>query len=604
MKIAFLDSQTAAKIAAGEVITDPAAVVKELVENSIDAGSENVRIEIENGGKTLIRVVDDGEGISEADVFNAFKRHGTSKIKKIDDLDNLHTLGFRGEALASMAAISKVTLRTSDSEDGLGTGLRLIEGKGEKQAISCKRGTSISIEEIFFNTPARLKHMKKPGDENKKIIQIVQVLSMSHPEVSFSLMLDNSEVLRTPGNGGLENTLKSLFGERFDSELFKADYENSPMKIEGFLGSPYYTKKTRDYQFIFINNRYVREIKINKAIEDAYDNTVMINQHPVFILNIKLPPDMLDVNIHPAKTKIKILNESLVMLLLKSGIRKIIRQNLEEKKPHQFSEERNKEKPYFKYIEDMNNGIDIKEEKTAVFEEVPLLIEQNTETITDGFELTPEAKPEILKEDLPEYLEDTKKTKGIEGLFQKATIIGQLFNTYILLEKQGEQIVLIDQHAAHERILFEKISKEIKNSKNSTQSIMPVNMKMAPDKYEFLKNNKKAFERLGFDYDEFGDSSIVLRGVPYLLDKPAEAELLTRILDDFTDGKIHELETKIILSACKQAIKGNQRLDIKEIKELIELLKKCDMPFTCPHGRPVAISMTKYEMEKLFKRVI
>lgn len=603
MKIAFLDSHTAAKIAAGEVITDPAAAVKELVENSIDAGAKDIRIEIEDGGKRLIRVIDDGEGINEADVFNAFERHATSKIKKIDDLDNLETLGFRGEALASMAAISKVYLRTSDSDDGLGTYVRLSEGKREKRAISYKKGTSISIEELFFNTPARLKHMKKPGEENKKVIQMVQVLAMSHPEVSFSLVLDGSQALKTPGKGDLENTLRSLFGEKFDQALLKADYKNAPMEIKGFLGNPYYTKKNRDYQFVFVNNRYVKEIKINKAIEDAYDNTVMINQHPVFILNIKLPSDMLDVNIHPAKTKIKILNESLVMLLLKSGVRKIIRENLAEKKSNGDSKETNREKSYFKFEDNSADVISVEEMNISKFEvdqrqsNVFLSNKENKEVLTEDTVL--ENPIDRIK-----AIEKANEPSKIEALFKNAKLVGQLFKTYILLEKPGEQIVLIDQHAAHERIIFEKITEDIKSSKKTTQSIIPLKLKLLPDKYEFLKQNSEVFAKLGFDYDEFGENSIVVRGVPCLLDEPAEPELLIKILDDFNDGKIEELETKIIISACKKAVKGNQYLDASEINELLDLLKKCNMPFTCPHGRPVAMSMTKYEMEKLFKRIV
>lgn len=603
MKIAFLDSHTAAKIAAGEVITDPAAAVKELVENSIDAGAKDIRIEIEDGGKRLIRVIDDGEGINEADVFNAFERHATSKIKKIDDLDNLETLGFRGEALASMAAISKVYLRTSDSDDGLGTYVRLSEGKREKRAIPYKKGTSISIGELFFNTPARLKHMKKPGEENKKVIQMVQVLAMSHPEVSFSLVLDGSQALKTPGKGDLENTLRSLFGEKFDQALFKADYKNAPMEIKGFLGNPYYTKKNRDYQFVFVNNRYVKEIKINKAIEDAYDNTVMINQHPVFILNIKLPSDMLDVNIHPAKTKIKILNESLVMLLLKSGVRKIIRENLAEKKSNGDSKETNREKSYFKFEDNSADVISVEEMNISKFEvdqrqsNVFLSNKENKEVLTEDTVL--ENPIDRIK-----AIEKANEPSKIEALFKNAKLVGQLFKTYILLEKPGEQIVLIDQHAAHERIIFEKITEDIKSSKKTTQSIIPLKLKLLPDKYEFLKQNSEVFAKLGFDYDEFGENSIVVRGVPCLLDEPAEPELLIKILDDFNDGKIEELETKIIISACKKAVKGNQYLDASEINELLDLLKKCNMPFTCPHGRPVAMSMTKYEMEKLFKRIV
>ncbi|MBF7097622.1 DNA mismatch repair endonuclease MutL [Alkalibacter mobilis] len=597
MKIRLLDSQTAAKIAAGEIITESAAVVKELVENSIDANARNIIIEIKNGGKSLIRVIDDGDGIEDNDIERAFLRHGTSKIQRLDDLEKLETLGFRGEALASMAAVSKISVRTSIDDSGIGIKYDLIEGNSKSAKISCSKGTAISIQELFYNTPARLKHMKKEGEENRKIIKIIQILAMSQPSISLSLSLDGVQILKTPGDDRLANTLASIYGSEFIKSVYESSYVNTPLQIKGFLGKPYFSKKNRDYQHIFINGRYVNENKINKAIEDAYDNTLMINQHPVFILDIKIPTYMLDVNVHPAKTKVKILNESLVFLLLKDGIRKIIKENFNKKEVDQTDL---KKESYFKIREENSfNYLSTPETPTELNKPDKDHEVGNRENVTiNEMSKTQKSDPIDLFRSV-----DTDGERQIDNIFRGTTIKGQLFKTYIMLERNQDELVMIDQHAAHERIIYEDLMKNTQKSEKNTQTIIPVKFELAKEKINFLKDNRSTFSDMGFDFELFGSDSIVVRSVPVLLGKPVEGHVLKYILEDERVGLKSDLKSQLIMSACKKAIKANKEITEKEIQNLIESLKKCEIPFTCPHGRPIIISISKYEMEKLFKRV-
>ncbi|NTW71300.1 MAG: DNA mismatch repair endonuclease MutL [Eubacteriaceae bacterium] len=621
MSIEFLDNITASKIAAGEVITDPASAVKELVENSIDAGSRNIEITLEDGGKKLIKVTDDGCGIDEGDVVKAFSRHATSKIKAMDDLNSLSTLGFRGEALASIAAISRVTLRTASNEDGAGILVKLAEGKTVKKPIAYRRGTSISIEDLFYNTPARLKHMKKSSEENRKVTEITQVLALSNPDVSITLTIDGRMVMKTPGQGGFINTVYSIFGSEFGKSLFKADFENSPMGISGFLGDPFFSKKTRDYQYLYINRRYVKDIKISKAIEDAYDDMIMINNYPTFILNIDLPSDMLDVNIHPAKTKVKILNESLIILLLKNAVRKILRESIKGKRIEDskisgisFPESAPEEKKDYFRVSEAEPTVQKEEPKADQVKLEPQRIseavkQENPALHTSAMKTKAEIKcSEVSRlRNVSELRDEPKQNDGslkkIDELLEHGKFIGQLFNTYLILEVEGDTMILVDQHAAHERILYEKITRDVRNHIKNSQNIIPVQKELTPVKFQFLKNNKEIFFELGFEFDEFGMNTIILRAVPIFLGKPAQVDLIDVILDTFKGHEVEELKTSIIMASCKGAVKGNQKLNSLEINQLLKELRNCHMPFTCPHGRPVIITMTRYEIEKLFKRV-
>lgn len=623
MSIRILNNNIANKIAAGEVITDPNAVIKELVENSIDAKSRNINIHIENGGKKKITVSDDGEGILSNEVCLAFKRHATSKIYTLEDLNRLNSLGFRGEALPSIAAISKVSIKTHSIHEEIGCYAVIKENNVVTKRKSFSKGTSISIEDLFYNTPARLKHMKKASEESKYIIQLVERLALSHSEISFSLNVEDRNVIKTPGDGNMLNCIHSIFDYQLGDNLISIQYENKPLIISGYLGNQNNTNSTRRHQYIYINNRYIQDVKINKAIEEAYDNAIMINQYPKFILNIELPPHMLDVNIHPSKTKIKILNESLVLLLIKDGIRKTLREfstvksykDIESKKNKIVSEDF-KQESIVRYNNDLLNESPIsyiKNKKVTQNKTVEESNDEKFEKVETGGKGGIVEKVEIVetvgvenksKESMNILLSNDK---SLFSMLLNSKLIGQLFNTYILFEIE-DFILLLDQHASHERILYEDISKKIKDGNNVTQNIFPVNLKMSPSDYQLVLNEKKFLSNLGFEFDEFGQNSICLRSVPVFFNKPQDSKLLIEIIEEINSKNsitnISKFENDIIKSACKKAIKANNKLSDVEIKELIYSLTTCEYPYTCPHGRPTIFKLTKYELEKLFKRVL
>lgn len=614
MPIQVLDHETAAKIAAGEVITDPGAVIKELVENSIDAGSSRIDISILDGGKKEITVMDNGSGIMSEEVSLAFERHATSKIHRLEDLYELNSLGFRGEALASIAAISKVSLKTQSRKEDLGSYVRIHSDKTHMIRRSFSPGTSISVEELFYNTPARLKHMKKSNELSKDIIVLGENLALSHPDISFSLRVDGKSILKTPGDDNLHNCIYSIFGSEFGDSLISMDYENKPLEISGFLGKSNYTKSTRKYQYVYINNRYIKDAKISRAIEEAYENSIMINQHPVFIVNIRIPPHMLDVNVHPSKTKIKILNESLIFLLIKDGIRKTLR-----------------DKATVKEIAPKIEKI-YSEDKSIVQQEMTPLLTQET---ANKIEVLPKkvTEKDIASKDISTgqvkekdlflpIKEEKQKSKVVENhsvaakktkdsqefadYFKHTSLVGQLFHTYILFEGE-DYILLMDQHAAHERVLFENLCEKLKNKDKITQQIIPLTMKLPPSDYALLINTIDVFQNIGFELDEFGDNTICLRGVPIFSNKVQDSSLLLDILQEVDKKvdikKVDAFEELVIRLACKKAIKANKKLSPQEITSLIDSLIACDYPFTCPHGRPILVKLTKYEFEKQFKRI-
>jgi DNA mismatch repair protein MutL len=603
MTIQLLDEQTAAKIAAGEVIVDPAAAVKELVENAMDAKATAITISIEDGGKAKIEVVDNGTGIEFEEVELAFARHGTSKIRTLEDLDRLDTLGFRGEALASIAAVASVVVKTSPSNDGLGTWYRRQGDQVTKKRMAYPRGTSVSVEHLFYNTPARLKHLKKSNEENRKIIRIVQVLAMSHPDISFTLMLDGAVYMKTPGTGDLLLVLQSIFGDHVGQEWISSTFTNEPLQLDGFLGSPYESKRNRDYQYLFINNRYIQEPRIQKAVEEAYEDLLMNHQHPAFVLHITLPSAMLDVNIHPSKTKVMVRNDSLFILLLKDGIRQILRRNLQGKKtiaPPPKNEER------VFHAQMIPDAIQIQESLSGfmVSENDPKR-KRSSETPAsseNGTSLRP-AQNIVSLEAVSIERTLSQPNQTLTALLQGTTYLGQLFSTYIMLEKESSSLILIDQHAAHERILYEKMMTIQADKPMESQGILPVTYRLSPDKYALLMNNMETFEGLGFDLAAFGHHQVVVRSVPMLLGEPTPSDLLLDILEN-EGSETGTLRERVILAACKKAVKAHQKMNREEIQTLMDRLLACTDPFTCPHGRPIVLTMDKYAIEKWFKRVL
>ncbi len=614
----MLNPDTINKIAAGEVIIRPVSVVKELVENAIDAKAKKITIHLEGGGKNMIMVRDNGTGIAYNDVPLAFKRHATSKISKLDDLQTIDSLGFRGEALSSIAAVSKVTIITRSINEEIGSISEFQNASLIHQRVtSFQKGTEIRIEDLFYNTPARRKHMEKDLKEELAIRDLLNKLVLSHPEVSFALVSRGKEIISTPGNSNLLKTIDLLYGQSVSDCLIPLNYENKPMILRGAIGNLQMMGKTSEDQIFFINNRYIKNRRLSEAFEDAYAGYIMKHQHPFGIIFIDLPGRMLDVNIHPAKTEIKILNESLICLLFKQGIRDHLkRANLivdlakdrEANQPKCALNEDSKpfipdfEKKHFSHQSNDNFSkksefLNERDKEEPIFIDIASFDNQNdpipNKTENHSSHLNHKPGPDFLR----------------------MKIIGQLFNVYILLEDEDE-IYLIDQHAAHEAFLSYEFERLFGNRETiPCQGLMtPIPLKFRPKDMPDIERNIPLFKEIGYDCDVFGSDALLVRSVPILLGQPLDVEFLKIfILEDGTkdfekwdsnNPLSRELKDRLIMAACKAAIKGGQSLHQFEIKELLKRLMTLDNPFTCPHGRPIILKLKEYELMKLFKRVV
>lgn len=649
MKIKMLNNETINKIAAGEVIVRPVSVIKELVENAIDAESSRITVAVEKGGKTSICVTDNGVGIAYNEVPLAFKRHATSKILKIEDLESIDTLGFRGEALSSISAIARVRITTKTAEEEIGSQSYFEGGAFVNQRVcTYDRGTEIMVTDLFYNTPARQKHLQKDKNEEKLIRDILEKLSLSHPEISFTYVSDGREVFKTLGTGSLKDVIESLYGREFFKGLRELDVENSPMRLKGYISDLTLTRSTREEQIFFINNRYVKNKSLSRAFEDAYEGYMMVHKHPVGIVFMDLPGRMLDVNIHPAKTEIQILNESLVSILFKQGIRDCLKaQNLvvdvsevtaapepsaETAQPKIVEEPvsfLSGESKNFTPVDEINETQKdrppapqppkveavrreaVKTETEVQPQTVPAAVKMEDHTPESAAPETrqafTEARPTAAEaprvaEPAPEY----PRRKGPD--FKNAKIIGQLFSTYILLEK-GDEIIMLDQHAAHEAFLYQELKERF-----DQKSDFPAQSLMVPQPVEISVREADHFDELqpelmryGFDCDLFGENTLMVRSVPIILGEPQDVSLLKA----FIEGRVYEdasdprnLIDRIITMSCKGAVKGHQELSREEIETLLDGMSRLDNPYTCPHGRPIILKLREYELKKLFKRVV
>ncbi|WP_195268612.1 DNA mismatch repair endonuclease MutL [Eubacterium sp. 1001713B170207_170306_E7] len=649
MKIKMLNNETINKIAAGEVIVRPVSVIKELVENAIDAGSTRVVVAVEKGGKTSICVTDNGVGIAYNEVPLAFKRHATSKILKIEDLESIDTLGFRGEALSSISAIARVRITTKTAEEEIGS-QSFFEGGAfiNQRVCTYDRGTEIMVTDLFYNTPARQKHLQKDKNEEKLIRDILEKLSLSHPEISFTYMNDGREVFKTLGTGQLKDVIESLYGRDFFKGLRELNVENAPMCLKGYISDLTLTRSTREEQIFFINNRFVKNKSLSRAFEDAYEGYMMVHKHPVGIVFIDLPGRMLDVNIHPAKTEIQILNESLVSILFKQGIRDCLKaQNLvvdvsEVTAAPEPSGETARPKPVEEALsflagESQNftpaSEINGRPEAESPAPQIPKAEAVRPEAVKMGAEVPHQARleaaeaeapapaPEVpqprqtfvpaqpTSAETPRVAEPTPEYPIRKGPdFKNAKIIGQLFSTYILLEK-GDEIIMLDQHAAHEAFLYQELRERF-----DQKSDFPAQSLMVPQPVEISVREAGHFDELqpelmryGFDCDLFGENTLMVRSVPIILGEPQDVSLLKA----FIEGRVYEdasdprnLIERIITMSCKGAVKGHQELSREEIETLLDGMGRLDNPYTCPHGRPIILKLREYELKKLFKRVV
>lgn len=634
-EINVLSNDLINKIAAGEVIERPASIVKELVENSIDAGATEITIEIENGGITYIKVSDNGKGIYEEDIEKAFMRHATSKIKNEQDLFKITSLGFRGEALASIASISKVELTTKTKEVEYGVKVNIENGIIKNKIYSgATTGTSITVRDIFYNVPARLKFLKSPSREQSYITEIVENLALSNPQISFKYITNKKLVFVTKGDGNLKNVIYVIYGKNIYENLIEVNCSKETISLKGFIGNSKIEKNNRNYQSIFVNGRYIKNKTITAAIENAYKSMLSINKFPFFIINLFINPELIDVNVHPTKAEIKFSDEQKVFKEVYTCIKeciinndyipsfkldnyqiiKNINDNEETKKELSF------EQFYYKSTTEENNSIFYENidnnYNVAYFEENSLLNNLNRESEIEQTKIHLDDK-NILKKQYVDQ-ENTQKinyndtclleeTDVIPNNLPIMTIVGQIHFTYIITET-SDGFYLIDQHAAHERILYEKYLNEFINGKILKQILLtPIILEFSLSTKEKLFQHKELLYKLGFEFEDFGGNSISLRSVPnnytYKNYKQLLEEILQNIENDL-DIKSNSIDKLIYTMACKNAIKAGDKLNFKEIENLIKELDKCKNPYTCPHGRPTMIKFDYIDIEKKFKRIM
>ena len=710
-KIELLTQETIDKIAAGEVVERPASVVKELVENALDAGATAITVEIKEGGISFIRITDNGCGIEKSQVKLAFMRHSTSKIRKVEDLLNVSSLGFRGEALSSISAVARVELITKTYEDLTGTRY-VIEGSKEIafEEIGAPEGTTFLIKDLFYNVPARRKFLKTAQTEGSYISDIVEKLALSHPNVSFKFINGNQTKLHTSGNGNRKDLIYHIYGREIAGSLFEVEYKGENFSVSGFIGKPVITRGNRNYENFFVNGRYIKSPLLSKAVEEGYKNFLMQHQYPFVDLYFSFGANQLDVNVHPTKMELRIDNNQEVyrevcnMVYNKLSHRDLIpdvpvkeedrpRNIVREYKepiPEPFESRRlndirakvAKDSPYearyperrpvpqfvadrakavaenvpasnarteVKYSAQDNSGIDTLPhdfmsgknsyvaERQAAFGNVDgagnlnstdnvkninstnnpdnvhnintVNISENISNINDTENTNNPAntEPEIIEGE-QQTLEQLNPSFMSRDARKKHKIIGQLFKTYWLIEYE-DKLFIIDQHAAHEKVLFERTMAKIKDKEFTSQIISPpIVLSLDARETEMLEKYREQIERLGYEVEHFGGKEYMISAIPDNLYKIDMKDLFIEMLDDFSDMTGREtpdlILEKVASMSCKAAVKGNDELSFAEMDELIEELLTLDNPYNCPHGRPTIISMSKYEIEKKFKRIV
>lgn len=668
-KIQVLDQITIDKIAAGEVIERPASVVKELVENAIDAGATAITVEIKDGGITLIRIADNGCGIPKDEIRSAFLRHSTSKIRSVDDLLKIQSLGFRGEALSSIAAVTQVELLTKTKEDIFGTRYFINGGKEEGlEDAGAPDGTTFFVRQLFYNVPARKKFLKTAMTEASHVGELMTRLALSRPEISFHFINNGQSKIHTSGNGNLKDVIYHIYGREIAGNLLKVDYDKNGVRITGYLGAPLISRGNRNFENYFINHRYIKNNMVSKAIEDAYKDFTMQHKFPFVVLHIEMSGEEVDVNVHPAKLEIRFQNQQGIYNCIYEAVdtglhekeliphvtvdvpraektkdmpeklpsrqkiteqkitkQQIIKQpeNIPESAPKKVippKEERNLDyfmeemKKRVKSYHEKNSSAEVID-KTGIFKS-KLQADRIREAVTYHADnklaedkaspvLKEKAQPKIQEKQL-DLFEEQFLDREIRAEYK---LIGQVFDTYWLVEYH-ENLYIIDQHAAHERILYEKTLAGMKTREFTSQMISPpIILNLTMQEEELLCRYMDQFTRIGFEFEEFGQDSYAVRAVPDNLFSIAKKELLMEMIDSLSDEVSRNLspellDEKIASMSCKAAVKGNMKLSAAEVDTLIGELLLLENPYHCPHGRPTIIAMSKRELEKKFKRII
>lgn len=678
--INVLDKHVAELIAAGEVVERPASVIKELVENSIDAGAKNITVEIKNGGTTFMRVTDDGCGILKEDIKVAFLRHATSKVKFENDLDCISTLGFRGEALASICAVSRLQLITRNKNEEIGSSYE-IDG-GEEVSFDdagCPIGTTFIIRDLFYNIPARAKFLKKDVSEGNAVSNIIDKTALSHPEIAFTYIKDGKQALKTFGDGKLISSIYSVFGKDFANGLIPVEYELDAIKIKGYVSKPVNSRPNRNMQNFFINGRYVKTRTAMAAIEEAFKGSIMVGKFPSCVLNIKLPFEMIDVNVHPAKIEVRFINERPVFDAVYHAVKSALikfdsRKNASFKNNAAFSERSNfnpfnnaqaillkkPETPKSAPAVSAKQDVTQKKDFFNPFESVSFNSEENDKTKEhkrkniDNIKLSDSGNPfsiitkqavnnakkeasfkpqqqiiptivteaelEIIKTEEKESENSVKENKEFDFVDTESNsapvlinqneteirYIGEAFGTYIIAEKNKKEILFIDKHAAHERMIYEKLKAE-KAASFSQILLQPITVTLEKSEYDAAINNLDMFKSCAFDVEDFGNSTVIVRSAPQYLDAADISDCIAEMADYIAMGKNDIFTEKMDWFyhnvACRSAIKAGNKSTPQELIDIVKKLEENPQIKYCPHGRPVCIVMTKNEIEKQFGRV-
>lgn len=645
-KINILDNQTIDKIAAGEVVERPASVVKELVENAIDAGADAITVEIKDGGTSLIRVTDNGGGIEKSQVENAFLRHATSKISSADDLTKLVSLGFRGEALASIAAVSQVELITKTPEEL--TGVRfLIEGgvEKEREEIGAPGGTTLLVRNLFYNTPPRKKFLKQPRTEGSYVADLMEHLAMSNPQVSFKFLLNGQNRFYTTGSGDLREIVYRIYGKDIADALMDFHCEQDGMTVTGLLGKPVINRANRSYEIFYINGRYIRSTLISKAVEEGYREYLMQHKFPFCILHFQIDTEKIDVNVHPSKMEVRIADAPDFYETVRAAVEDALREREMIPEVSLSEPEKTKEKAAG------GSGGRARETAPEPFEKRRIArVHEAAGSVMPG-----QPASDVVEMPFPEVAGEPRQAASIRAIYEKSRpaeanvlrqtavyradgrkdtvreedaeqlsmfddkllsakakeqyeIIGQLFETYWLISYQ-DKLLIVDQHAAHEKVRYERLMRRFREKEVVSQQINPpLIVTLNNQEKECLLSRMEDFEALGFAIEEFGGNDYAIRGVPLDLYGYAEGTFFYEILDELAAetvaGTPESVRMRIATMACKAAVKGNMRMSRTEMETLVDELLTLDNPYNCPHGRPTIISMSRQELERKFKRIV